>query len=102
MSSKHDRLNKIVSLARKARPITPAPTDETAPLGFATRVAAQWVHSSAHSHPSPADVWERISWWGSGLAAAACVVALAIHLADRQQPTGFDMLLGAPTAEQTF
>lgn len=99
MNSEKERLTKILDLARKARPAEAQSIPDAAPPGFATRVVAQWALGPGQG--SAADVWERVSWWGSGVAAAACLIVFTVHLR-HEQPNGFDLLLGTPQAEQTF
>ena len=43
---------------KAARRAASAPSDEDAPLGFATRVVAQW---QAHPEPSLALLWQRLA-----------------------------------------
>jgi hypothetical protein len=99
MNSEKERLNKILSLARKARPAESVSFPDTPPPGFATRVAARWALGSGQT--SAVDAWERISWWGSGLAVTVCLIAFSVHLW-HEEPTGFDLLLDATESEQTF
>jgi len=99
MNSEKDRLDKFLGLARKGRhQESPGPVSESAPIGFATRVAARWAETPKGS---VADAWERLAWWGGGLAAAACVFAITLHRPE-PEPTGFDLLLREPAVEQPF
>src|SRR6185436_9235054 len=113
MSSEPKRLNRLLQLARRAKASPAAPVENsanadakenansaaTAPFGFATRVASRWA--ATPRGPTAADLWERLSWWGSGLAAASCLLVLAFHQA-APEPSGFDLLLDLPEVEQTF
>ena len=119
MSSEPKRLNRLLQLARRAKASPAAPVENsanaiaianadaqgnansaaTAPFGFATRVAGRWA--ATPRGPTAADLWERLSWWGSGLAAASCLLVLAFHQA-APEPSGFDLLLDMPEVEQTF
>src|SRR5262245_12518744 len=92
MNSDDKRLNRLLDLARRAPP--PAEDKDepslTPPLGFATRVAARWTSSPRAA--TAADIWERLSWWGSGVAVATCMIVFAFY---QHQPelSAFDLLL---------
>ena len=99
MNTEKQRLERLLALARKGQPAPMEPAANEPPFGFSTRVAARWAASPRHS--AAADVWERLSWWGSGLAAAACLLVLTFHQ-PAPEPTGFDLLLGALHVEPSF
>lgn len=93
-------LKNLFALARRAQrqPVAAAEA-HTVPLGFATRVAARWT-SQARS-PRTADLWERLAWWGAGAATAVCVVAMLLPRS-AHEPTGFELLLATPQAEEAL
>jgi hypothetical protein len=101
MNSEEKRLKRLLDLARRA-PIPAREDDEstfTPPLGFATRVAARWA--SSPRTVTAADIWERLSWWGSGVAVATCMIVFAIQ--QRQpEPSAFDLLLDVTQETQPF
>ena len=96
MSSEQKRLKQLLSLARKS--VVPAipHIDEIPPPGFATRVAARW--SPVPPRKVLVDGFERLCWWGSGVAAVFCLTAFLAR-AHTPAPTGFDVLLETPMTE---
>ena len=86
---KDERFDTFLELARRGRP---EPSAE-APYGFASRVAARWA--GAPKHPSLADLWERLCWYGAGVSLAALVFS-ASFAPPTSQPNAFEMLLSVP------
>ncbi len=83
----NDRLQQLLNLARRGRP---APPVDALPFGLATRVAARWAGSASRANAG--ELWERLCWWGTGAAAAICIVTVSIQ-AQPPEPTAFDLLL---------
>lgn len=101
MITEEQRLAHLVAMARKGRPNS---TDGDGsmlrpPPGFATRVAAQWAAGGRGL--TSAEVWERLSWWGTGVAAAACLLVVVMHQ-PTPEPTGFDLLLTGTPVQSLF
>ncbi|MBI2929473.1 MAG: hypothetical protein HYY24_27735 [Verrucomicrobia bacterium] len=98
MNPHRRQLKTLFALARHARtqPVHVAEA-QAAPLGFATRVAARWGGQARRLRP--ADLWERLAWWGAGAAVAVCVVAMLLPRPE-QELTSLDLLLATPPAEQ--
>src|SRR5215468_1125313 len=89
------KMERLVSLARKApRPEASVQEPALRP-SFATRVAARWAASKGRTEMP--QLWERLCWRG---VAVATVLCLASFLYTRQtpQPTAFEILMGAPAA----
>lgn len=92
-------LDRLLALARRGRPTpTDAESKPVPPPGFTTRVAARWAAGGVPIAPSPADLWERLAWWGSGVAVATCLIVLATQ-ATRPAPSTVELLLDSPAIE---
>lgn len=87
----NDRLQHLLDLARRGRPIPPL---EELPPALATRVAARWVGSSRQANAG--EIWERLCWWGMGAAAVICIVTVSLH-PHPPEPTAFEILLSIPS-----
>ena len=89
------KMERLVSLARKAPPAVTSVEEPALQPGFATRVAARWAASKDRAEMP--QLWERLCWRG---AAVATVLCLASFLYTRQtpQPTAFEILMDAPEA----
>ncbi len=101
MITDEQRLARLVAMARAGRPAE-AGVDRTPlrpPPGFATRVAAQWAAGGRGL--SSAEAWERLSWWGTGLAAAACLLVVVFYQ-PAPEPTGFELLLTGTPVQPLF
>ena len=88
-------MNRLFALARRARHPTSAPVEIPLRQGLASRVAARWAEGRGRS--DLADIWERLCWWGTSVAAAICLVAL-VHRELAPVTTSFDILLEVPMA----
>ena len=93
MNRDQRKLDRLLTLARKAprprEPDFPIP----APFGLAGRIAAQWA-ARAEPHDG-AEAWERLCWWGAGTAAAVCLLTV-VYQRQLPEPTVFDLLIEAP------
>lgn len=92
MNPQRKKAAQLFALARRA----PAPKQTEVPpvpLGFATRVAAQWAGSQPLR--SPGDLWERFCWCGAGVAVAVCVTTMTLRPA-AEETNALDLLLQAP------
>ena len=98
MKTENERLARLVALARRGRPVVDE-SPATPHPGFATRVAARWGRPLRTL--SAVEAWERVSWWGSGLATAACLIVLTFHR-PAPESTGFDLLLGESVVHQSY
>lgn len=93
-------LQRLIATARKAYERAESSGEETAPFGFAGRVAAQW--SAIPRGMTGRDLLERLAWWGAGASAAVCLLAFA-HQYSRPEPAVFDVFLEADaSAMQEF
>jgi len=85
MSAEQEKWDKLVKLARQA----PQGPEPEMPLGFATRVVANWPQPAA-SGPSLEAIWEGLSLRFLGVAMAIMLVTLGFSYssiaADSEQP----------------
>jgi hypothetical protein len=95
MNPERQRMNRLFALARRARRPTDAPAEMRVRPGLASRVAVRWVQVGAA--PGLSDMWERLCWWGTSVAAAICLVAL-VHRELVPASTSFEILLEVPMA----
>ena len=72
MSAEQQNWDKLVKLARQA----PKDAEPEMPLGFATRVVANWPKTSAS--PSLEVIWEKLSLRFLGVAMAIMIITVGI------------------------
>ena len=105
MITDEQRLNRLVAMARRGRPVAAELEAELEtstlrpPPGFSTRIAARWV--GMRRGVSAAEAWEQMSWWGTGVAGAACLLVIFFHQ-PLPEPTGFDLLLTSTPVRPLF
>ena len=86
-------LNRMFALARRAPQPTPVALTSEPPLGFTTRMAAEW--SGQQARTALADRWEWLCWGGVAAAALVCLSVTGPHWW-RPEPGIFEQVLNIP------
>jgi hypothetical protein len=89
------KMERLVSLARKAPPAVTSAEESALQPGFATRVAARWAAS--RDRGGMPQLWERLCWRGAAVATLLCLASF-LYTRQTPQPTAFEILMGAPAA----
>jgi hypothetical protein len=95
MNPKNPSWEKLVAVARLARDYRP----ETAPYGFATRVAAQAMEGQAHAQSS---LFERWSWRAVAIAGMFAVGTVMANYSTFTAEPEYDLLAEDSTIAALF
>ena len=91
---KHDPLQSLIRAARKAHESNASPSEDSAPLGFASRVTA--IAREQRPAPSALDLLERLGWRCAAACVAISIITVALH-SRQPAPNPFEPLFSAET-----
>ena len=89
---KHDPLQSLIRAARTAHDAAPGPSEDSAPLGFASRVTA--LARELRPAPSALDLLERLGWRCAAACVAISIITVALH-SRQPAPNPFEPLFSA-------
>ena len=89
---KHNPLQSLIRAARKAHDANAAPSAESAPMGFASRVTA--LAREQRPAPGALDLLERLGWRCAAACVAISIITVALH-SRQPAPNPFEPLLSA-------
>ena len=89
---KHDPLQSLIKAARKSHNATAKPSEDSAPLGFATRVTA--LARDQRPAPNALDLFERLGWRCAAACVAISIITVALH-SRQPAPNPFEPLFSA-------